>query len=80
MYAKPETSNTICIAPMFPAGVPPAAANGARLNARERALGVTGWNGAGASVLGEDPWLGGEEWRLKPDFLGEGCRVRVLSL
>jgi hypothetical protein len=58
----------------------PSSANGSRLNARERALGVTGWNGAGASVLGEDPWLGGEEWRLKPDFLGEGCRVRVLSL
>jgi hypothetical protein len=43
-------------------------------------VGVTGKNGPGASVLGEDPWLGGEEWRLKPDFLGEGCRVRVLSL
>jgi hypothetical protein len=31
-------------------------------------VGVTGKNGPGASVLGEDPWLGGEEWRLKPDF------------
>jgi hypothetical protein len=43
-------------------------ANGSRLNAPERVLGVTGRNGAGASVLGEDPWLVREKWRLKPDF------------
>jgi hypothetical protein len=35
---------------------------------RSRPLGVTGRNGAGASVRGEDPWLVREKWRLKPDF------------
>lgn len=43
-------------------------ATGSRLNAPERVLGVTGRNGAGASVLGEVPWLGREKWRLKSDF------------
>jgi hypothetical protein len=43
---------------------------------------MTGRNGAGSSVVGEDPWLVREKWRLKPDFWGVGlsraCPVAAL--
>ena len=52
-------------------------ANGSPLNARERALGVTGRNGVGASVVGEDPWLVQKKMATQPGFLGCGIATCV---
>jgi hypothetical protein len=55
-------------------------ANGSRFNAPERVFGVTGRNGAGASVLGEDPRLVRENGGLNRISEVWDCQFCVLSL